>query len=418
MRRGTPFDVAIDRGLGALPDIDRRLAHELAAGVLRHEAMLDAVIAPLASRGLDSVQQPVRDILRLAIYQLQHLERVPPHAAVATAVALTREASGERATGFVNAVLRRAAQTPRSSIASTNASPAEELAAEFSHPAWLVERWLARFGDEETRLLLEWNNQHPPLVVQPTRGSLEELAARFESAGVRHFPAPWDAGLVVEETHPERLPGYREGAFFVQDPAQALVVRFAGFPAGATVVDACAAPGGKTLALLRSGADRVIAADLSRRRLERLRQNLDRAGADRVAPLVADALQPPVRPVDALLLDVPCLGTGTFARHPDARLRVRPTALDRLVAEQAALLDAAADRIRPGGVLCYATCSLEEEEDALQVDAFLARHGEFRREPLVDLDLPMTAAGDLQLLPQRDGTDGAYAARLLKSGAG
>ncbi len=247
MRRGTPFDAAIARGLAALPDADRRLAHELAAGVLRHEAALDAVIAPLASRGLDSVHQPVRDILRLAVYQLRHLERVPPHAAVATAVALTREASGERATGFVNAVLRRAAQERPDPGEDRGDDSATALAAEFSHPAWLVDRWLTRFGADETRRLLEWNNQHPPLVVQPAGGSLAELAERFEVAGLRHFPAPWDAGLVVEETHPERLPGYADGAFFVQDAAQALVVRFAGFPEGATVVDACAAPGGRRL---------------------------------------------------------------------------------------------------------------------------------------------------------------------------
>ncbi len=158
----------------------------------------------------------------------------------------------------------------------------------------------------------------------------------------------------------------------------------------------------------------MIAADLSRRRLVRLRENLARTTHGQVPTLVADALHLPIRPVDAILLDVPCLGTGTFARHPDARLRVRPAALERLVAEQAALLDAAAERILPGGVLCYATCSLEEEEDALQVEAFLARHKEFRRDPLGDLDLPVTAAGDLQLLPQRDGTDGAFAARLVR----
>lgn len=414
MRKGTPFDTALERGLGTLPEADRRLAHELAAGVLRHQDALDAALAPLVTRGLDSVELPALEILRLATYQMHHLDRVPPHAAVATAVDLARQAIGERATGFINAVLRRAARARPTRAESPEPESATALAAEFSHPEWLVARWLARFGLDETRALLEWNNGHPPLVVQPAHGRLDELAATFDAAGVRHFPAPYQAGLVLEETRPERLPGFETGTFFVQDPAQALVTRFAAFPPGATVFDPCAAPGGKALALARDAA-RVVAADLSRRRLERLRENVTRTAAHNVSLLVADALYPPVRPLDAILLDVPCLGTGTFARHPDARHRVRPEALVRLAREQAALLDAAAERIRPGGVLCYATCSLEPEEDRDQVEQFLMRHPEFRREAPAGTDLPITAAGDLEVLPQRDGMDGAFAARLVKA---
>ncbi len=394
--------------------MDRRLAHELAAGVLRHEAALDSAIAPFAARGLDSIRQPVRDILRLAIYQITHLERVPAHAAVATAVDLAREAVGERSTGFVNAVLRRAAVAGPGRHDDAPLGEAARLAAEFSHPEWLVARWLDRFGDAEVRELLAWNNSHPPLVLQPTDGDVAALARDLDRAGVRHFAAPLDAGLVVEATRPDGLPGFTEGRFFVQDPAQALVVRFTDFEPGGVVLDACAAPGGKTLGLARDAA-LVVAADLSRRRLERVRENLVRTRAMNVRPIVADALHPAVRPLAAILLDVPCLGTGTFARHPDARLRVRPGALARLVDEQARLLDAAAERLRPGGVLCYATCSLEPEEDAEQVEEFLARHADFRREPPADPGLPLTAAGDLVLLPQRHGTDGAFAARLVRT---
>jgi 16S rRNA (cytosine967-C5)-methyltransferase len=332
---------------------------------------------------------------------------------VATAVDLTRQAVGDRATGFVNAVLRRLAATAASVDNSPEPDTASALAAEYSHPAWLVARWMARFGLEESRALLAWNNSHPPLVVQPSGGASEQLAARFAAAGVRHFAAPFGAGLVVDATDPRRLPGFAEGAFHVQDPAQALVTRFTQFPKGGVVFDACAAPGGKTMGM-RHRARWIVAADLARRRLTRVRENLQRIGATNVSLLVADALHPPLRPVDAILLDVPCLGTGTFARHPDARLRVRPEALVRLAREQAALLDAAAGGLGPGGVLCYATCSLEAEEDADQVEQFLARHAGFRRQPPVGLDLPLTPAGDLLLLPQRHGMDGAYAARLVK----
>jgi len=160
----------------------------------------------------------------------------------------------------------------------------------------------------------------------------------------------------------------------------------------------------------------VIAADVSRRRISRLRQNIERAGTGREHVVIADALHPPVRAGMAFLLDAPCLGTGTFARHPDARLRVAPEALGRLADEQARLLDAAAARIAPGGVLCYSTCSLEPEEDEAQVDAFLHRQPEFSRSPTaaVSGDL-LTDAGDLMILPQRDGMDGAFAARLVRS---
>lgn len=415
MRKGTPFDAALDTGLAGLQPADRRLAHELAAGVLRHQSALDAAIAPHLRRGLGSVQPTTLEILRLASYQLLHLDRVPPHAAVASAVDLTRQAVGERATGFVNAVLRRVAvERPAPSDAQAPDSAAT-LATAFSHPEWLVRRWLERFGPEDTRALLDWNNSHPPLVVQPTRGTVDDLAARFDAAGVRHFAAPFGAGLVVEETHPQRLPGYDDGAFFVQDPAQALVARYAAFPADAVVFDACAAPGGKALGI--GGRVRtVIASDIARRRLGRMVENVQRVGARNIHLLMADALHPPVRPMAAILLDVPCLGTGTFARHPDARHRVRPEALARLVREQAALLDAAADRIQPSGVLCYATCSLEDEEDGDQVEQFLMRHPDFRRDPPTDLGLPLTPAGDLLLLPQHHGMDGAFAARLVRNG--
>lgn len=395
-----------------MPDADRRLAHELAAGVLRRGDALDAIIAPMLTRGIDHTDPSVLEILRLGVYQLKELERVPAHAAVATAVSLTRERVGERLTGVVNAVLRRVTRM------APDAAPAREtdLAAGYSHPAWLVERWLARFGTDATAALLEWNNTHPMLVVQPIDGDLASLASLLETAGVRSFPAPFDAGLIVEETRPERLPGFEEGRFYVQDPAQALVVRFVSVPAGATVYDACAAPGGKTLGLARD-AGLVIAGELSRRRIPRLRENLTRSGVTNVRVVYADALHPPVRPVDLVLLDAPCLGTGTFARHPDARLRVRAGALTRLAREQAQLLDAAADRVRPGGVLCYATCSLEPEENAAQIDEFLARQPAFRRAPVADLELPMTAVGDLEILPQRDAMDGAFAARLVRHSA-
>ncbi len=411
VRAGRPFDAALEQSLRPLPEPDRRLAHELAAGVLRRRTGLDERLEPLAARGWTSVPPTLQNILRLGAYQLTALDRVPPHAAVSTSVALAREAGGARAGGFVNALLRRMTrETPRA--ASHGVGPLD-LAARHSHPEWLVRRWLERFGAEDTDRLLRWNNSRPPLVVQPARASGDAIIRRLAAAGIRTVPAPWGGGLAVSASRPEQLPGFAEGDFLVQDPAQALVAWFAALPAGCLTYDACAAPGGKTIGLARMGV-RVLAADVSRPRVERLRQNLRRAGG-REHVVLADARHPPVCSVDAVLLDAPCLGTGTFARHPDARWRVTPDALAALVQRQAELLTAAGEAVRPGGLLVYATCSLEPEENETQVDRFLSAHPEFGREPPDDaLPTLLSSKGDLMTLPHRDRMDGAYAARLRR----
>ncbi|MBK8005146.1 MAG: 16S rRNA (cytosine(967)-C(5))-methyltransferase RsmB [Gemmatimonadetes bacterium] len=412
---GTPLEAALGRALTGLDDADRRLAHELAAGTLRQRSDLDARLQPLVHRGWSTVQPPLRDLLRLGAYQLTGLDRVPPHAAVSTTVELARREIGEGAARFANALLRglggRAAPPAR------DADPAKHLGDRYSHPAWLVKRWLARFGDAETERLLARNNERPSLILQPARLSLEELQARFWERGVAARRAPFDAGLVVDGGRPADLPGYAEGWFVVQDAAQALVARFAGVPAGALVFDAAAAPGGKTVALGRM-ARVVLAGEVRPERAARLAENLRRAGSGREQVVVADAGSPPVRGADVVLLDAPCLGTGTFARHPDARWKVTPQALGRLAGQQAGLLDGVAAAVRPGGWLVYATCSLEPEENEIQVNAFLSRHPEFHRMP-TDLGAPelLSPAGDLELLPQRHGTDGAFAARLARGNA-
>ncbi len=358
---------------------------------------------------------PLLDVLRVGAYQLRMLDRVPPHAVVTTSVALARERVGPHVAGFANAVLRRLSEAPPASRID-DPDAVTTLAVRYSHPAWLVARWLSRFGAADTRTLLEWNNTRRPLVVQPVRGSALDLAAALSAAGIRNRPAAYGAGVIVLDRPPSRLPALAAGECYVQDAAQALVLRFADFPADSVVFDACAAPGGKSLGLARA-CRAVVAADRSWRRVQRLTENVRRCRVTNIAMVVADAANPPVRPMPALLLDAPCLGTGTFARHPDARARVTAAALPHLAAAQRALLDAVAERIAPRGVLCYATCSLEPEENEDQVNAFLARHADFRREPPAAFPGELlTAAGDLATLPQRDGIDGAFAARLVRQG--
>jgi 16S rRNA (cytosine967-C5)-methyltransferase len=406
--------MALNREVGQLPESDRRLAHELAAGVLRQRSTLDARLAPLVPRGWTSVAPDLQDILRLGAYQLTALERVPPHAAVDTSVSLAKTTGGSRAAGFVNAVLRR---LTRAEIRVEAGEPgdAAALAQEYSHPVWLVRRWLEQFGTEGAANLLRWNNTRPRLVLQPARGNIETLSARLRTAGVEVEAAPHHAGLTVSSSRPTDLPGYSDGQFIVQNPAQALLARFADLPGGVAVYDACAAPGGKTIALGRS-AGMVLAGDINPARARRLRENLTRAGSGREHVIVADARRPPIGPMKAVVLDVPCLGTGTFARHPDARWRVTPEALAGLARLQGELLDRSAAVVAPGGLLVYSTCSLEPEENRLQVERFLQRYPEFRREATgaisPDLHSP---EGDMMVVPHRHGIDGAYAARLRRS---
>lgn len=394
---------------------------------MRQQSALDARLTPFVPRGWKKVDPRLQDVLRLGAYQLTMLDRIPAHAAVGISVALAKSVGGPRAGGFVNAILRKVAAAPADTAATPSdaapkPSPSElpgSLATTYSHPRWLIDRWLTRFGADGTERLLRWNNTRPQLVLQPTHLGLEELRELLRAAGIDATPAPYGAGLVIDRAHPEELPGYPEGDFVVQDPAQALLAWYADVPPGAVIYDACAAPGGKTI-VAAANAARVIAADRNAHRVRRLVENLRRAGTGREHVVVADGRHPPLRRggVHVVLLDVPCLGTGTFARHPDARWRVTPDALSDLERLQGELLDGVAAVVEPGGLLVYSTCSLEPEENERQVDAFLARYPAFRREPSETFPAVLQSpAGDMTIVPHRDGMDGAFAARLRRTTA-
>jgi 16S rRNA (cytosine967-C5)-methyltransferase len=406
VRSGATFQAARDQALPPHAERDRRLAYELAAGVLRQQGRLDRLVA------LATADPRLHDVLRLGAYQLCVLTRVPAYAAVSTSVELARETAGEGGAGYVNRVLRALAR----------AADGVARAAGDTHPRWLVARWRRQFGPADTARLVAWNDARPTLTLQPARWDAAELRARLQATGCGVGEAPFGAGLQVVAPPPGRvprpatLPGFAAGGFIVQDPAQALVCRYAAIPRGARAYDACAAPGGKAVMLERLGA-RVVAADARRERLGRLAETARRAGVA-IQVGLADLLSAPfaVAAFGAVLVDAPCSATGTMARHPDARWRITARLITRLAGRQRALIAAAASLVERGGLLVYATCSLQPEENSAIVNEFLAQHPEFVRAPAA-AGLPaavLTPEGDFRTLPQRHGVDGAYAARLRR----
>lgn len=421
VRTGELADRALDGRLDRLPPRDRPWTQELVYGTLRLRGRLDHTLDRLVRRGIDSLEPDVLDVLRLGAYQLLEMGSVPAYAAVSQSVELAKAAGGRGADRLVNGVLQSLARrADEIEFASFEREPAAFLTTWGSHPRWLVERWIARYGADGAGKLVEANNRRPELFVRPIGLDRAAAVGRLAVAGIDAAPVGFAPDALRIEPPARATDALEAVPAIVQDPAAGLVVRYAAVPAGARVADLCAAPGGKAIALAES-AGYVVASDVSRERMRRLEDNVARLGGDLpLGEVVADARRPPFRDAafDVVLLDVPCTGTGTFRRHPDARWRVRPGDLDGLVGLQRSLLDAAAGLVAPGGSLVYATCSLEPEENEDQVNAFLERHASFRPDRAEPADLEpdlVDADGRLRVLPQSHGVDGAFAARLRRT---
>jgi 16S rRNA (cytosine967-C5)-methyltransferase len=418
LRGGLLLDAAFERRAAALDARDRRWAQELVYGTLRHRAWLDAVIGDRVRGGLVRLDPDLIDLLRLGAQQLFHMGSVPAYAAIGQTVELAKQRHGIGASKLANAVLRRLDRERDALNVETPADPIAALALKSSHPRWLIARWVARWGADETAALLEANNHQASLIVRPFGVVREQLEAMLESSGVDVSEAALvrDSLQIGGGVGLRDLGAFQQGLFFVQDPAATLVTQYAAFPAGARVADLCAAPGGKAVELSRT-AEFVVAADASSARLRRLRETITRLELRNVYPIVSDARSGAIAPVEAVLVDAPCTGTGAFRRHPDARWRLTPNDIAVQAAAQRSILHAAAAAVAPGGLLVYSTCSLETEENDAQVETFLATHPEFTLEPPPDGTVPAAVldAGRLRVLPQRHGADGAFAARMRRS---
>jgi 16S rRNA (cytosine967-C5)-methyltransferase len=436
---------------------DRALCQEIVYGVVRWQAALDWLIAR-KTNGREQ-KSGLQNLLRLGLYQIFWLDRIPDHAAVHETVELAKHGGFGQQAGFINAILRgclREFDETKKLLADLKIS---QPALGWSHPEWLVARWQNHFGSEKTAQLLEWNNTPPKTFarvnalkfsgtgVWPVCLSAQKLGGPLKNTGETPVPLPRNSGdlltrwreenvdydfvqrdwleenLVFElKSHPplNSLASFRDGWFYVQDPGTLLAALELGAQPGETVLDLCAAPGGKTafLAQLMRNEGKIVACDISEERLKLLRENCRRLGvtcvetADSFPTLSAgvQALACPPNTLkrerqhfDRILVDAPCSNTGVMRRRVDLRWRISAEEILRLRQTQLDLLKLAATKLKPGGVLVYSTCSLEPEENGEVVNEFLRTHAGFKLE------------SERELLPFADNVDGAYVARLKHS---
>ena len=388
----------------------RGFAGFLIRTTLRRLGQIDALIDHCLNEPLPPNGRAVRDVLRVGIAQLL-FSQTADHAAVDTSVDLCRVIGFKHQAKMVNAVLRRLQREGADLIAAQDV-------ARINTPAWLWESWCAAYGEPTTRAIAMQHLDVPPVDLSPKANDADAWASRLEGQTILAGSIRL-AGL----SDVTALDGFDEGAWWVQDAAARLPAKLLGDVKGQTVLDLCAAPGGKTLELAAAGA-RVTALDISAKRLNRVRDNLTRTGLS-AELIAADARKwRPEALADAVLLDAPCSSTGTLRRHPDIQHLKSAADIIKLAHVQDGLLDAAVDMLRPGGLLVFATCSLQPEEGLERINAFLARHTNFARVPIQAEEIggladAVTPAGDLRTLPSqladKGGLDGFFAARLIKN---
>ena len=406
--KGQPLDDALARhsGFAGLDPRDRAFVRLLLATTLRRLGEIEEVLGTLIEKPLDGANSAARQVLRLGAAQLLFLG-TPPHAAVDTSVRLVQEKGLPHLKGLANAVLRRISRD--GAVLLGDRDPAR-----LNTPQWLWESWAAAYGEEATRAIAAAHLIEAPLDLTP-RSNADFWAGRLEAEVLPTGTLRRTGGGHITE-----LPGFAEGAWWVQDAAATLPVRLLGDIAGKRVADLCAAPGGKTMQLCAAGAH-VTAVDISGRRMERLGENLARAGLS-AALVTADASKWTVAKMfDAILLDAPCTGTGTLRRHPDIAWLKDEEDVGRLTLTQDRLLLRAVDLLKPSGTLIYAVCSLQEDEGPARVHGLLARDRRLRRVPVLPAEVPglaeaITPNGDIRTFPsmwaERGGIDGFYIARL------
>lgn len=395
---------------------DRALCHELVMGVLRHQLWLDKCIAHYSNRRIGELDPAVRIALRLGLYQLRFLSRIPSSAAVNESVNLVVQARLKSATGFVNAVLRHATREPDFDPTMNVEDPVERLAIATSHPAWLLRGWIDELGLEEAEAFARSNNEPAPVAfrVVHLRAHEKDVVEQLISEGSTVVPSDvtpraWRVSGNM------KLVGQlaAQGKIYLQDEASQLVAEVLSARLGDTVLDLCAAPGSKTSQIADLTRDQavIVASDLHPHRLRTLGSSAQIQGLKSLRYLVLDGIQPlPLKQkaFDRVLVDAPCSGTGTLRRNPEIRWRISPADIVELSGRQKQLLQNAAATVRPGGRLIYSTCSVEREENEEVRQMFLENNQNF-----LPVEIRLNAAlsaqsGSVRTWPQREGTDGFF----------
>lgn len=425
-RQGAWSDLALNKQIhaAALDTRDAAFATKLCFGVLQNRMLCDFYLQKFSSIPLERMENKVLNTLRLAVYQMAFLTKVPPSAAVNEAVELARAHSkNPRSPGLVNGILRSVARNLDHLPTIDLQDPVDYLAIRYSHPRWLVDLFLEALGREEAEALLDMDNSQPPTTAQinPLKADQKDVLAALAAAGVEAQAHPWlpDCVTFVGGGDLERLPAFQAGQIYIQDAAAKLAVLAAGPEPGMSVLDACAAPGGKSFAAAIAMANRgnILSCDIHPHKKKLIEAGASRLGLSCIQTAVMDGKlrkQELVETFDLVLADVPCSGLGIIRKKPDIRYK-DPGPLAGLPPVQAEILDNVSAYVKPGGVLLYSTCTLQKEENGDVVRAFLARHGEYRLEPFV-LPGPIgrVEAGELTLWPHRHGTDGFYLAKLRR----
>lgn len=423
--RGAWADAALGSRLEGLAPADAALCSRIVYGVIQNETLLDFYLSSFCTQKLERLQPPLADILRIGAYQILFLNRVPDSAAVHTSVELAKGAKRGAAAGLVNAVLRRLCREKKNLPAIPDRDPARYLSIRYSHPKWIVKRLLALLGREGAEAFLTAANSQPPTAAQVNTCRFETsyVQSVLENEGVHAGAHPWlpDCLLLSGTGNLEHLRPFQDGALYIQDPAARLSILAAGVQPGSRVLDMCAAPGGKSFAAAIAMEDQgeILACDLHENKLKRIREGAERLQLTCIRAAAADGRE--LCPewhggFDTVLVDAPCSGLGILRKKPDIRRR-RPDDLFALPVVQSALLDNAANYVRPGGTLLYSTCTILPEENEQVTDAFLSAHPDFSRERF-RLPGPIgEAEGQVTLWPHLHDTDGFYICRMKRRGS-
>lgn len=410
---------------GQLSDQDRRFITELVYGTVKAGATLDWILSIYLNRPITKIAPVIRNILRLGIYQLFFLEKVPVSAACNQSVELAKKYGHAGTVKFVNGVLRNAARSPEKiEYPSQEIQPAKYLSLKYFHPEWLVERWINRLGFSACEGLCQTNNITPPLSLRTNTIKIDrkQLQQRLEEEGVLCHESVWTPEGLVCHQHPSlsTLKSLQEGLFQVQDESSMLVAHILDPKPGEFIIDACGAPGGKTthIAALMNNTGQILSTDIYEHKLEITRENATRLGLTNIETRALDAVtldQFFPGKADKVLVDAPCSGLGVLRRKPDSRWRKTADILQDLPKLQAAILTSAAQCVKPGGTLVYSTCTTEPEENQNIVNNFLNTHSDFDLEPAGEF-LPIQKRPDkmLQLWPHLDGVDGFFIARMKR----